>query len=348
MPPRRLSGGSYRATTVGEKIQDIVDAIVAFFQSLMAGFAKSEVIRIKQRRFTVLRQLGEGGFSYVFLVKETTPGIHPTAADLYAIKRIRVQLPEQEQRLRQEISAHGAVNSNHVLKLVDSVILRGADLRTRPSASGMDLPVLAEGLLVLPYYGGGTVQDLIDSIPPGDSLELKRILEIGVDVAKGLIAFHKKNPPLAFRDLKPANVLLQIGELNHAILMDLGSVAPARIKLTSRRDAVALQELCAETVTAPFRAPELFDPSSDAVIDERSDVWAFGCTLWAMAYQTPPFDGSMTAAVGGQLIFPSREPYGPAFRALLKDILVTDIRQRLFMDQVLIRVENLLGSISSA
>ncbi|KAI9344104.1 kinase-like domain-containing protein [Obelidium mucronatum] len=274
---------------------------------------------------------------------------------MYALKRIRVQLPEHEQRLRSEISAHGAVNSPFVLKLSDSVILRGNDvLRSRGAGGGaqqnaMELPVLAEGLLLLPYYGGGTAQDLIDSIPPGDCLPLSKILEIGADVARGLLAFHKKNPPLAFRDLKPANILLNSSPTAspHAILMDLGSVAPARVRLTTRREAVALQELCAETVTAPFRAPELFDPNSDAVIDERSDVWAFGCTLWALAYQHPPFDGSMTAAVGGQLIFPPRDAYGPQFRSLLTDILVTDARQRVFMDQILIRIENLASSLGS-
>ncbi|ORY49502.1 hypothetical protein BCR33DRAFT_637923, partial [Rhizoclosmatium globosum] len=98
--------------------------------------------------------------------------------------------------------------------------------------------------------------------------------------------------PLAFRDLKPANILLDASS-NRALLIDLGSVSPARLRLTSRRESVALQELCAETVTAPFRAPELFDPKSDQVIDERTDVWAYGCTLWALAYGCSPFDGSM-------------------------------------------------------
>lgn len=55
--------------------------------------------------------------------------------------------------------------------------------------------------------------------------------------------------------------------------MDLGSVAPARVQITSRHEALALQELCAETATAPFRAPELFDPPSNGNIDERTDVW---------------------------------------------------------------------------
>ncbi|KAJ3385214.1 Serine/threonine-protein kinase 16, partial [Entophlyctis sp. JEL0112] len=340
---------------IHEKVLDLCDAFVAFVTSYMAGLQRAEVIAVKNRRFTVIRPLGEGGFAYVFLVKETTPGILPSETLMYAIKRIRVHLPEHEHRLRAEVFAHGAVDSPFVMKLVDSVILRGAELRRRDGGSGnraqavnpMELPLLAEGLLVLPYYDGGSAQDLIDSIPPGDSLPLGTILDIAINVAKGLLAFHQKNPPLAFRDLKPANILLEHPHSTKAILIDLGSVAPARLKLNSRREAVALQELCAETVTAPFRPPELFDPASDATIDERSDVWSFGCTLWTIAYQTPPFDGTMTATVGGQLIFPSKDPYGPQFRSLLKDILVTDIQKRLFMVQILQHLESLRSSAGS-
>ena len=33
-----------------------------------------------------------------------------------------------------------------------------------------------------------------------------------------------------------------------------------------------------------FRAPELFEVPSNCVIDEKTDVWSLGCTLYAMAY----------------------------------------------------------------
>ena len=81
-------------------------------------------------------------------------------------------------------------------------------------------------------------------------------------------------PPLAFRDLKPANVLMT-ADHEQAVLIDLGSVTSARMKLNSRKEALALQELCAETCTAPFRAPELFEPPSQGSVDEKTDVWYF-------------------------------------------------------------------------
>jgi serine/threonine kinase 16 len=55
--------------------------------------------------------------------------------------------------------------------------------------------------------------------------------------------------------------------------MDLGSVDVAHVRIKSRKDSIALQEHCAQCCTAPFRAPELFDPPSDCLITEGTDIW---------------------------------------------------------------------------
>ena len=209
------------------------------------------------------------GFSFVYLVRE-----QGHYGDPKALKRIRVQLPEQEERLLREIQAHSAVSSPHVLKLLDSTTIK--------SRTGQG----TEGLLILPFYKNGTVQDLIENTPFGDFIPLSQILRITIGVCKGLKAFHQHSPSLAFRDLKPANILLT--EDGEAVLMDLGSVTEAIVHLHSRKDAIGLQDLCAETVTAPYRAPELFDPPSQGTIDESSDVWALGCCIYAMAFRESP------------------------------------------------------------
>ncbi|KAJ1345035.1 hypothetical protein BSLG_000550 [Batrachochytrium salamandrivorans] len=257
-----------------------------------------------------------------------------SSTGLYALKRIAVQLPEHEERLRGEIAAHGCVtHSPYVVNLVDSQCVMGAD------------GSIVEGRLLLPYFKNGTVQDLINKTPSGEYIPLATILKIGIDICKGLQAFHSRSPPLAFRDLKPANVL--IGDDGKAVLMDLGSVALARVQVKSRRDAVALQELCAETVTAPFRAPELFDPPSDALISEAVDIWALGCTLYAMAYGESPFDGTMTAVISCKLSFPPNDPYGPQFRTVMEGIIQSQPTARPSANQIEQLLVRFLGSLTT-
>jgi serine/threonine protein kinase len=55
-----------------------------------------------------------------------------------------------------------------------------------------------------------------------------------------------------------------------------GSLNSTDVYLTS------LQEWAAEHCSAPFRAPELWDCPSHADIDERTDIWSLGCTLYAI------------------------------------------------------------------
>ena len=102
-----------------------------------------------------------------------------------------------------------------------------------------------------------------------------------------------------------------------------------------RQEALALQELCAQTCTAPYRsglhhwegmlspwmkvpltlsnfisiyrAPELFEVPSEATITASSDVWSLGCCLYAAAFSQSPFDGSALAAMSGRVNFPKKQ-----------------------------------------
>lgn len=99
------------------------------------------------------------------------------------------------------------------------------------------------------------------------------------------------------------------------ILMDLGSLAPSPVHITSRALALQTQDLAAEHSTLPYRAPELFDTKTGAVIDAKTDIWSFGCTLFACLVGKSPFEmrseetgGSLSICVlGGDWRFPDEE-----------------------------------------
>jgi serine/threonine kinase 16 len=96
------------------------------------------------------------------------------------------------------------------------------------------------------------------------------------------------------------------------ILMDLGSLAPSPIAITSRSLAIAVQDTAAEHSTMPYRAPELFDVKTGSIIDTKVDIWSLGCTMYACLVGKSPFEarseetgGSLNMCVlGGDWRFP--------------------------------------------
>lgn len=100
------------------------------------------------------------------------------------------------------------------------------------------------------------------------------------------------------------------------IIMDLGSIAESPIVITSRSQAIAMQDTAAEHSTMPYRAPELFEVNTGAVIDTKVDIWSLGCTLYACLVGKSPFEmrsdetgGSLSMCVlGGDWRFPDEGP----------------------------------------
>jgi serine/threonine kinase 16 len=113
------------------------------------------------------------------------------------------------------------------------------------------------------------------------------VLEMFRGVCRGVFHMHSLQPRLAHRDIKIENV--RVGDRNEVVLMDFGSTSPARVKISNRQEALRLQDKAAEQCTMYvsivkftislnvvlrfYRAPELFDVSSNCTIDERTDVW---------------------------------------------------------------------------
>jgi serine/threonine kinase 16 len=221
------------------------------------------------------------GFSYVELIHRQ--------GHYYALKHMLLQVAEQRTAVEAEIQAHSMVHHRNVVQLICSEIRRNAD-------------GTYTAFLLFPYYRGGTLQDLMEQCDrSGQALPQARLLQLMICVCRGLHAMHLSS--LAHRDVKPANLVLADSR-DELVLMDLGSAARASVNVSSRQEALALQETCAQTCTAQYRAPELFEVPSSGTITASSDVWSLGCCIYAAAFGHSPFDGSALAAMSGRLSFP--------------------------------------------
>ena len=134
--------------------------------------------------------------------------------------------------------------------------------------------------------------------------------------------------------------------------MDLGSAAPVPTRITSRRMALEVADEAASKCSAPYRAPELFEPPSEGVLDESVDVWSLGATLYAMAFGWSPFESAAEglkklAILNGRFTFPDPcwrrgEAYSPRFCSLVEAMLVVAPEERPALDDVLVGLDDLI------
>ncbi|XP_031493158.1 uncharacterized protein LOC116259464 [Nymphaea colorata] len=315
---------------------------------------------INENRFRIIRQLGEGGFAFVYLVKEVTPEgsgskfkdpSHVSDNGMYAMKKVLIQSGEQLELVRQEISVSSLFSHPNLLPLLDHATI---------AVKGPQEDSCHEAYLLFPVHLDGTLLDNVKSMKAKkEYFPTVTVLQIFQQLCAGLKYMHSLDPPYAHNDVKPGNVLLthRKGEIPLAVLMDFGSAAPARREIRSRSQSLQLQEWAAEHCSAPYRAPELWDCPSHADIDERTDVWSLGCTLYAIMYGESPFEyalgesgGSLQLAVmNGQIRWPSgpNPPYPEQLHQFVVWMLQPQVAVRPWVDDIIIHVDKLISKFSS-
>ncbi|XP_074317111.1 uncharacterized protein LOC141653288 [Silene latifolia] len=319
---------------------------------------------INDIRFKIIRQLGEGGFAFVFLVKEHLPDSSSTSLSsklkdpsflsddgTYAMKKVLIQNNEQLELVREEIRVSSLFTHPNLLPLLDHAIIK---VKTTPEQSW-----LHEAYLLFPVHLDGTLQDnAIVMKAKKEFFSVLDVLQIFRQLCAGLKHMHSFDPPYAHNDVKPGNVLIshRKGQAPVAILMDFGSARPARRQIRSRTEALQLQEWASEHCSAPYRAPELWDCPSQCDLDERTDIWSLGCTLYAIMYGVSPFEyalgeagGSLQlAVVNAQVKWPAgpKPPYPDTLHQFVTWMLQPQPTVRPRIDDIVIHVDKLISKYS--
>ncbi|KAK9456124.1 kinase-like domain-containing protein [Dipodascopsis uninucleata] len=165
-------------------------------------------------------------------------------------------------------------------------------------------------------------------------------------------SFNSDIVPYAHRDIKPANIMLS--QTGLPVLMDLGSCSRARQEVTSRSQALEIQDHAAEHCTMPYRAPELFDVKTNTVLDEGVDIWSLGCTFFALLYSSSPFElqssesgASLSLAIiNCQYRFPDSPKYSEPTKDIIRSCLVLEPKQRPNIDVIIQKIEESIHYLS--
>jgi len=116
----------------------------------------------------------------------------------------------------------------------------------------------------------------------GQPLEMRQFLRIGIALAGSLGHVHRRG--LVHKDIRPANVFSN-GAMDQAWLTGFGIAS----RLPRERRAPEPPELIVGTLA--YMAPEQTGRMNRS-IDSRSDLYAFGVTLYELLTGSPPFSAS--------------------------------------------------------
>ena len=164
--------------------------------------------------------------------------------------------------------------------------------------------------LVLELVPGETLSERLATGPlaPREAIEILR------QVAEALEAAHAQG--IIHRDLKPANV--KVTPSGRVKVLDFGlakSLAPERAPLDLTNSPTASHHATLQGVimgTAAYMSPE---QARGKPLDERSDVWSFGCLLYETLTGRKAFDGETFSDVAAGVL--EREPDWSALPARL-------------------------------
>jgi len=214
---------------------------------------KEQLGRGLSGRYTLERELGEGGMAVVFLAHDLR---HDRPVALKVLKP-EISAEVGAERFLREIKLAARLTHPHILPVYDS----GE----------------AEGLLfyVMPNMEGQSLRERLDR---ERQLPLELALRVARDVASALDYAHRQH--VLHRDVKPENILFNEGNV---MLADFGIG-----KALSGGKSITQTGMFVGTPS--YISPE--QAAGETSLDGRTDLYSLGCVLYEMLAGEPPFTGA--------------------------------------------------------
>ena len=237
-------------------------------QSLLAG------------RYRILRRVGQGGMGAVYEAEDARlPGKQWAIKEMSDAALTDAERAEALQSFHREADLLAALDHPNLPQVTDFFEADG------------------KHYLVMEFVDGQTLEELVAGA--GRPLPAETVLGLGVDLCRVLDYLHSCRPPIIFRDLKPANIMIsRDGVLK---LIDFGI---ARLFTPGKsRDTTTLG-------TPGYAAPEQYGKGQT---DARSDLYALGATLHFLLTARDPADDPFN--------FPPARRLNPAVSAELEAVV---------------------------
>jgi serine/threonine protein kinase/uncharacterized membrane protein YciS (DUF1049 family) len=208
-------------------------------------------------RYRILQQIGQGGFATVYKAQDRG---HKNR--LVAIKQIHLE----SLSLQEMIDASDGYNREvtHLSSLRHKSLPRIYNYFTDDQ----------HWYIAMEYLTGKTLEERLKSTRRG-FLSVKRTLEIGLALSDAFHYLHNQRPPIIFRDIKPANII--ITRSGRICLIDFGI---ARLYRPGWKDTGPLG-------TPGYAAPEQY---GRAHTTPQTDIYGLGATLQTLLTGKAPLE----------------------------------------------------------
>ncbi|HSE36534.1 MAG TPA: protein kinase [Blastocatellia bacterium] len=229
--------------------------------------------------YKILERIGAGGMGEIYKAIDTR------LERPVALKILPADLVTDADRVRRfigEAKAASALNHPHIITIYG---IGEAKLDSEnPQGVGVAHYIAME------YISGATMHDKIHC----ENLDPKKLLEYLAQTADGLAKAHAAG--IVHRDLKPENIM--VTEDGYAKILDFGVaklIEPdepsARANVDPNEAPTAVMDRTRPGVvmgTIGYMSPE---QAQGKVVDQRSDIFSFGCILYEAATRSKPFQG---------------------------------------------------------
>src|SRR5438132_3833824 len=243
-------------------------------------------------RYQLLSRIGQGGMGAVYKAADTRFNNRPVAIkEMSSTGLPPARLQEAEEAFEREAHLLADLLHPNLPRIYDSF--------TENDRS----------YLVMDFIEGQTLEEYLEQIG-GGPLPADQVIKWAQQLCDVLNYLHTHEPPIVFRDLKPANVM--ISESGHIFLIDFGI---ARIfKPGKQHDTVALG-------SPGYAAPEQYGKSQST---PRSDIYSLGALLHHLLTGHDPSDQPFFFQSASKL----NAAVDPALDVLLQKMLEMDSDRR--------------------
>ena len=246
-------------------------------------------------RYEIARRIGGGGMGAVYLAKDRNLG-------------------DASRAVKEMVEAH--LDPNQHEKAIgdfkrESLLLTSLEHPSIPTIYDYFYDEsLGRFYLVMKYISGGDLASRLRNAP-GGRIDEKTVTDWGMQVADVLQYLHSRPKQIIYRDLKPANLMID-GNTGRVMLIDFGI---ARWVKQEEKGVTAVG-------TMGYAPPELFSGR----VEPRSDVYSLGATMFHLLTGADPQDNPL-------LIFdfaknPRPRQIAPSLSSEIEQILMRSVEYK--------------------